>query len=201
MEKKLFTGIVEKVGEIKKVDLLKTGEFLIRVECRSLNPESFSIGESVAVNGICLTVTKKTKTFFETLASKETLLNTNLRNIKKTSKVNLERAMGINSRFGGHIVSGHVDSVGRISKIQNSGKSIQYYFKIKKKFNKYIIEKGSITVDGISLTINKVKDNIFSVNIIPHTSENTISASWILGSIVNLEFDMIAKYIEKMVTK
>ena len=115
--------------------------------------------------------------------------------------VNLERAMKANGRFGGHIVSGHVDVLGKVVNVINVGKSFEYWFRINKKMNKYIIEKGSITIDGISLTVNKVKENTFSVNIIPHTSENTISNSWVRGSMVNLEFDMIAKYIEKMVKK
>jgi len=197
----LFTGIIEKVGKIKKISLLDSGEYLIRIECKSLRPYNFSIGESIAVNGICLTVTQKGKTYFDTLASRETLSKTNLSNNNKNLTVNLERAMKANSRFGGHIVSGHIDETGVVTKVKKSGKSIEYWFKIDKNFNKYIIEKGSIAVDGISLTINKVIKNQFTVNIIPHTSENTISDLWKKGSIVNLEFDMIAKYVEKMVER
>jgi riboflavin synthase len=197
----LFTGIVEKVGAINSIKLQDTGEYLIRIECKSLRPDSFSLGESISVNGICLTVTKRTKTYFETLASKETLSKTSLFKLETSSKVNLERAMKVNGRFGGHIVSGHIDCTGVISKVKNSGKSIQYWFSISKKSSKYIINKGSITIDGISLTVNEVKGSIFSVNIIPHTSSNTISKAWLKGSIVNLEFDMIAKYVEKMMLR
>lgn len=197
----MFTGIIEKVGKIKRTNLQITGEYLITIECKSLTPDRFIIGESISVNGICLTVTKKGKTYFSTLASKETLSKTNLSKNKKDSKVNLERAMRANSRFGGHIVSGHIDEVGVVTKVKKSGKSIQYWFKIDKKASKYIIEKGSIAIDGISLTINKVIKNEFTVNIIPHTTKNTISGEWKKGSLVNLEFDMIAKYVEKMVKK
>jgi riboflavin synthase len=197
----LFTGIVEKVGAISIINLQESGDYLIRIECKSLKPNSFLLGESISVNGICLTVTKKTKTYFETFASKETLGKTSLSKLKSNSKVNLERAMKVNGRFGGHIVSGHIDSTGVISKVENSGKSIQYWFRISKKHSKYIISKGSITIDGISLTVNEVKGSIFSVNIIPHTTSNTISKTWLKGSIVNLEFDMIAKYVEKMMLK
>lgn len=199
--KKLFTGIVEEVGRIQKIVSQKTGEFLLRIECNKMNPHTFKLGESISVNGTCLTVTKRGKTFFETLASLETLSKTNLSDKNAKDFVNLERAMKANGRFGGHIVSGHVDVLGKVVNVINVGKSFEYWFRINKKMNKYIIEKGSITIDGISLTVNKVKENTFSVNIIPHTSENTISNSWVRGSMVNLEFDMIAKYIEKMVKK
>ena len=199
--KKLFTGIVEDVGKIEKKILQKTGEYLIRIKCNILNPKNFKLGESIAVNGVCLTVTKSGKTYFETLASLETLSKTNLGNKSVNDHVNLERAMKANGRFGGHIVSGHVDTLGKVTNVKKAGKSVEYWFRINKKLTKYIIEKGSITIDGISLTINIVRVNTFSVNIIPHTSQNTISNSWLNKSEVNLEFDMIAKYIEKMVKK
>ena len=197
----MFTGIVEDVGKIEKKILQKTGEYLIRIKCNMLNTKNFKLGESIAVNGVCLTVTKSGKTYFETLASLETLSKTNLGNKSVNDHVNLERAMKANGRFGGHIVSGHVDTLGKVTNVKKAGKSVEYWFRINKKLTKYIIEKGSITIDGISLTINIVKVNTFSVNIIPHTSQNTISNSWLNKSEVNLEFDMIAKYIEKMVKK
>ncbi len=197
----MFTGIVEDVGKIEKKILQKTGEYLIRIKCNMLNTKNFKLGESIAVNGVCLTVTKSGKTYFETLASLETLSKTNLGNKSVNDHVNLERAMKANGRFGGHIVSGHVDTLGKVTNVKKAGKSVEYWFRINKKLTKYIIEKGSITIDGISLTINRVRVNTFSVNIIPHTSQNTISNSWLNKSEVNLEFDMIAKYIEKMVKK
>ena len=197
----MFTGIVEDVGKIEKKILQKTGEYLIRIKCNMLNTKNFKLGESIAVNGVCLTVTKSGKTYFETLASLETLSKTNLGNKSVNDHVNLERAMKANGRFGGHIVSGHVDTLGKVTNVKKAGKSVEYWFRINKKLTKYIIEKGSITIDGISLTINRVRVNTFSVNIIPHTSQNTFSNSWLNKSEVNLEFDMIAKYIEKMVKK
>ena len=197
----MFTGIVEDVGKIEKKILQKTGEYLIRIKCNMLNTKNFKLGESIAVNGVCLTVTKSGKTYFETLASLETLSKTNLGNKSVNDHVNLERAMKANGRFGGHIVSGHVDTLGKVTNVKKAGKSVEYWIRINKKLTKYIIEKGSITIDGISLTINIVRVNTFSVNIIPHTSQNTISNSWLNKSEVNLEFDMIAKYIEKMVKK
>ena len=197
----MFTGIVEDVGKIEKKILQKTGEYLIRIKCNMLNTKNFKLGESIAVNGVCPTVTKSGKTYFETLASLETLSKTNLGNKSVNDHVNLERAMKANGRFGGHIVSGHVDTLGKVTNVKKAGKSVEYWFRINKKLTKYIIEKGSITIDGISLTINRVRVNTFSVNIIPHTSQNTISNSWLNKSEVNLEFDMIAKYVEKMVKK
>jgi len=187
--------------KFEKKILQKTGEYLIRIKCNMLKTKNFKLGESIAVNGVCLTVTKSGKTYFETLASLETLSKTNLGNKSVNDHVNLERAMKANGRFGGHIVSGHVDTLGKVTNVKKAGKSVEYWFRINKKLTKYIIEKGSITIDGISLTINRVRVNTFSVNIIPHTSQNTISNSWLNKSEVNLEFDMIAKYIEKMVKK
>jgi len=197
----LFTGIIEEVGKISNIKKLKSGEHLLSISCKKINPGRLSIGDSIAVNGACLTVTKKGKTFFETLASKETLSKTNLEKKILNSLVNLERAMKTNGRFGGHIVSGHIDLTATVEKIQKVGKSIRYWFKIKKSFRKYIIEKGSITIDGISLTINDIDRNSFSVNIIPYTLSNTVSSNWKKNDFVNIEFDIIAKYIESLITK
>ncbi len=196
----MFTGIVEEVGRISSIKKLKSGEYVLSIKCKKISPSNLSIGDSVAVNGACLTVTKKDKSSFQTLASRETLQKTNLKQEKTKSFVNLERAMEASSRFDGHIVSGHIDSTGTIRKIEKSGKSICYWFYVKKKFRKYIIEKGSIAIDGISLTINDIKGDLFSVNIIPHTSSKTNSTNWKKNDLVNIEFDIIAKYIESLIT-
>lgn len=196
----MFTGIVEEVGRISSIKKLKSGEYLLSIKCKKISPSNLSIGDSVAVNGACLTVTKKNKSSFQTLASRETLQKTNLKQEKTKSFVNLERAMEASSRFGGHIVSGHIDSTGTIRKIEKSGKSIRYWFYVKKNFRKYIIEKGSIAIDGISLTVNDIKGDLFSVNIIPHTSSKTNSTNWKKNDLVNIEFDIIAKYIESLIT-
>ena len=137
----MFTGIVEDVGKIEKKILQKTGEYLIRIKCNMLNTKNFKLGESIAVNGVCLTVTKSGKTYFETLASLETLSKTNLGNKSVNDHVNLERAMKANGRFGGHIVSGHVDTLGKVTNVKKAGKSVEYWFRINKKLTKYIIEK------------------------------------------------------------
>ncbi len=195
----LFTGIIEEKGKVLGIKKLKSGEYVLSIGCKKINPSTLSIGDSIAINGICLTVTSKKKTLFQTLASKETLSKTNLKEKNIQSLVNLERAMKVNSRFGGHIVSGHIDSTGLIKKIEKQGKSIRYWFSIQKKYKKYIIEKGSVAIDGISLTINDIKDNLFSVNIIPHTFEETNSSEWKKNDLVNIEYDMIPKYIEKLI--
>tara|TARA_B100001142_G_scaffold101279_3_gene103405 strand:+ start:686 stop:1279 length:594 start_codon:yes stop_codon:yes gene_type:complete len=197
----MFTGLVEEVGKISKIEKTSTGEYLIQVKCSLISPQKLSIGESVAVNGICLTVVNKSKGSFKTLASKETLSRSNLSNKVKGSYVNLERAMKAESRFGGHIVSGHIDTTAKVKSVYEAGKSNEYWFEIKKKFGKYIIEKGSVAIDGISLTINEVNSTSFSVNIIPHTSDNTLSNTWKKDVLVNLEFDMIGKYIERLIKK
>ena len=197
----MFTGIVEEVGKISSIKKLKSGEYILSIKCKKISPSTLSIGDSVAVNGACLTVTKKNKSSFQTLASRETLQKTNLKEEKTRSFVNLERAMKANSRFDGHIVSGHIDSTGTIRKIEESGKSICCWFYVKKKFRKYIVEKGSISINGISLTINDIKGDLFSVNIIPHTSSKTNSMNWKKDDLVNIEFDIIAKYIESLIAR
>ena len=143
-------------------------------------------------------MTSKKKTLFQTLASQETLTKTNLKNKNIKSLVNLERAMKANSRFGGHIVSGHIDSTAVIKKIEKKGKSTEFWFSVNKRFKKYIIEKGSISIDGISLTINVIKQNLFSVNIIPHTFSQTNCSDWKKNGLVNIEFDIVAKHIERL---
>ena len=194
----MFTGIIEEVGKISSINKLKTGEYVLSISCKKIKPFNLSIGDSIAVNGTCLTVTSKKKTLFQPLASQETLTKTNLKNKNIKSLVNLERAMKANSRFGGHIVSGHIDSTAVIKKIEKKGKSTEFWFSVNKRFKKYIIEKGSISIDGISLTINVIKQNLFSVNIIPHTFSQTNCSDWKKNGLVNIEFDIVAKHIERL---
>ena len=195
----MFTGIVEEVGFLSKIQKINSGERLITIKCKKILSPKLKLGDSIAINGTCLTVTKIGKTFFSTLTSLETLSKTNLGDRKVGDIINLERAMKASDRFGGHIVSGHIDSIGEILSLKKSGKSTEYWFKIRSKYRKYLIEKGSICIDGISLTVNQVKNNSFSVNIIPHTDSETNSRVWRKNKKVNLEFDQVAKYIEKLV--
>lgn len=195
----MFTGIVEEVGILSKIENINSGEKLITIKCKKILKPKLKLGDSISINGTCLTVTKFGKTFFSILTSLETLSKTNLGKRKVGDLINLERAMIANGRFGGHIVSGHIDSIGEIISLKKSGKSTEYWFKIKSKFKKYLIDKGSICIDGISLTVNQVKNNTFSVNIIPHTDSETNSKTWKRNQKVNLEFDQVAKYLEKLV--
>ena len=195
----MFTGIVEEIGILSKIENINSGEKLITIKCKKILKPKLKLGDSISINGTCLTVTKFGKTFFSILTSLETLSKTNLGKRKVGDLINLERAMIANGRFGGHIVSGHSDSIGEIISLKKSGKSTEYWFKIKSKFKKYLIDKGSICIDGISLTVNQVKNNTFSVNIIPHTDSETNSKTWKRNQKVNLEFDQVAKYLEKLV--
>ena len=195
----MFTGIVEEIGILSKIENINSGEKLITIKCKKILKPKLKLGDSISINGTCLTVTKFGKTFFSILTSLETLSKTNLGKRKVGDLINLERAMKANCRFGGHIVSGHIDSIGEIISLKKSGKSTEYWFKIKSKFKKYLIDKGSICIDGISLTVNQVKNNTFSVNIIPHTDSETNSKTWKRNQKVNLEFDQVAKYLEKLV--
>tara|TARA_B100000676_G_scaffold80861_1_gene80851 strand:- start:3063 stop:3656 length:594 start_codon:yes stop_codon:yes gene_type:complete len=197
----LFTGIVEETGILHKITNINSGEKEFTIKCKNILVPKIKLGDSISVDGACLTVTDFNKSSFKTLSSLETLSKTSLGLKNVGSKLNLERALKANSRFGGHIVSGHVDSVAKIILLKKSGESNEYWFEINKRFANYIIEKGSICIDGISLTINQVKKNQFSVNIIPHTNNVTNSNLWKKNQKVNIEFDQVAKYIEKMMMK
>ncbi len=160
--------------------------------------EDMHIGDSIAVNGVCLTVTNKTKESFTADVMAETLRRSSLGSLKEGSKVNLERAMAANGRFGGHIVSGHIDGTGEIESFVREDNAVWVTVKTPVKLLKYIIEKGSIAIDGVSLTVAYVDKRCFKVSLIPHTAANTILLSKKTGDIVNLENDIVGKYIEKL---
>ena len=193
----MFTGIVEEVG---KVDNIKKGvkSSIITVTANKIF-EDIHIGDSIAVNGVCLTVTNFNDNTFTADVMNETLSRSSLGELSKGSYVNLERAMPINGRFGGHIVSGHIDGTGEITNIQKDDNAIWYTVKANDSLMKYIVEKGSIVIDGISLTVAKVSDKKFSVSIIPHTASQTILSHRKIGDNVNLENDIIGKYVDKLI--
>lgn len=193
----MFTGIVEEVG---KVDNIKKGvkSSIITVTANKIF-EDIHIGDSIAVNGVCLTVTNFNDNTFTADVMNETLSRSSLGELSKGSYVNLERAMPINGRFGGHIVSGHIDGTGEITNIQKDDNAIWYTVKAHDSLMKYIVEKGSIAIDGISLTVAKVSDKNFSVSIIPHTAKETILSHRKIGDSVNLENDIIGKYVDKLI--
>lgn len=192
----MFTGIVEEVGVIKE---LRTGNGFgkIEIKCEKVL-EDTKIGDSIAVNGVCLTVNELKEECFIADIMGETLDKTNLGELKSGSRVNLERALKLSDRLGGHIVSGHIDGDGRIISIEKKDDGTWFTISSDRDILKYVIYKGSITIDGISLTVAYADDKMFKVSVIPHTLENTILADKKCGSMVNLENDVIGKYVEKL---
>ncbi len=193
----MFTGIIEEVGTIQTIQNGGNSSF-IKVKAEKIL-EDIHIGDSIAVNGVCLTVTNYSKEMFCADVMNETLRRSSLGSLKNGSPVNLERAMSANGRFGGHIVSGHIDGTGNISSVKNDGIAIWYTINTIPEIMDYIIEKGSIAIDGISLTVAKVSENDFSVSIIPHTAQQTILSYKKAGDVVNLENDIVGKYIKKFI--
>lgn len=195
----MFTGIVEEIGAV--VELNDSAD-LRRLRLRAKRVlEDLRIGSSVAVNGVCLTVVSFDKTSFTVELVRETLDRTSLKNAAVGTIVNLERPMRADGRFDGHIVQGHVDGVGKIVSFRQVGDNRNLEVEFPATALRYIAEKGSITVDGISLTVTTVRDSMFGAAIIPHTLENTNLRLAEPGGLVNLEFDIIAKYVERMVGK
>ncbi len=195
----MFTGIIEDVGVIKEVDR-RGQDVLLSVETR-LNVEDIKIGESILVDGPCLTVIAVGKNTFTVEASYETLRRTTLSKVKPGDGVNLERALKLGDRLGGHIVNGHVDGVGRVESVRARGKSTEIKVSLPQELSKYVVEKGSIAINGVSLTINTVGGSEFSVNIIPWTSMVTTLGTLKPGDIVNIECDILGKYIEKFLAE
>lgn len=195
----MFTGIIEEIGFIKGISKGSTSARL-HIEANKIMND-VHLGDSIAVNGVCLTVCSLTSSSFEADVMNETLQRTSLSCLTRGSKVNLERAMAANGRFGGHIVSGHIDGTGTIESFVKDGIATIVSISTTPKITHYIIEKGSIAIDGTSLTVTEVNldKNTFSVSLIPHTKENTILLCKKTGDAVNLENDIIAKYLERFV--
>lgn len=192
----VFTGIVEECGTV--LDVLKNGvSGSVQIQASTVL-EGTKTGDSIAVNGVCLTVTKLTKSSFTADVMAETFRRTNLGSLGKNSRVNLERAMVADGRFGGHIVSGHIDGTGVISRIKEEGNAVWIYISAPQSILNLIVEKGSVAVDGISLTVAAVSDKEFAVSVIPHTRENTALSGKKTGAVVNLENDIIGKYVQKL---
>lgn len=192
----MFTGIIEEKGIIKSI-FLREKNAQLKIECRKVLEET-KIGDSIAVNGVCLTVTQMDHNSFDADVMTETLRRSSLGELQKGSFVNLERALRLGDRLGGHIVSGHVDGTGTISKLEHQGISVVLMISTDESITNGIIEKGSVAIDGISLTVVAVGKNHFSVSLIPHTMEETNLFQKKIGDIVNLETDMIGKYVKKL---
>jgi len=191
----MFTGIIEEVGTIEKMS--QSGEAIVFTIGAHKILKDVKLGDSIAVNGVCLTVTSFTERSFTVDVMPETVRATSLSTLTRGSKVNLERAMAAGGRFGGHFVSGHVDGIGEVIRIEPVANAIYYEIKIPEKLRKYMIYKGSIAVDGTSLTIFGLTDNTFTISLIPHTRAETILGEKRVGDIVNIECDMIGKYVEQ----
>lgn len=193
----MFTGIIESVGHVQQITP-RSGDVRLSIATAKLDLRDVKLGDSIATNGICLTVIELTGQGFVADVSNETLRRTSLNTWKVGTPVNLEKALMPSSRLGGHIVSGHVDGLGEIISVKPDARSLQYQVKAPDELAKYIAEKGSITVDGISLTVNAIDGAIFSLNIVPHTTQETNVKTWKVGSIVNLEVDVLARYLERL---
>jgi riboflavin synthase len=191
----MFTGIIKAVGTIRTIEN-KGSDKRFNVDAGKLDMSDVSAGDSICVNGVCLTVVELTGNGFITDVSVETLACTTFETFHKGERVNLEKSLKLNDRLSGHIVSGHVDGVGKILNLYEDARSVRYEIQVPEALKKYICKKGSVCVDGVSLTVNEVIDSNFSVNIIPHTSEETIFSGYRTGTPVNIEVDIIARYLE-----
>lgn len=192
----MFTGIVEEVGKIKKIER-NTVSAKLSIEADKVLQE-VKEGDSIAVNGICLTVTSFTKNSFTADVMHETMNRTTLGKLKENSPVNLERALSVMGRFGGHMVSGHIDGRGKIVGIEKDDNAVLFTIETTEKILRYIVEKGSIAINGTSLTVARVDRKNFTVSVIPHTLRVTSLGSFQKGDEVNLENDIVGKYIEKL---
>ncbi len=193
----MFTGIIEGLGRISSIRHAGRG---VSLAIESGFPlEDPEIGESIAVNGVCLTATSISLGAFTAEVSPESLSRTTLGNLKRGDKVNLERALRLSDRLGGHLVSGHVDAVGRILERKALGDFTLFTFSVPPELSRYLIEKGSVAVDGISLTVNSCDKGSFSVSVIPHSAQITTMGFKTTGDKVNIEVDLVGKYIEKLI--
>lgn len=191
----MFTGIVEEIGTVASIQK-GAKSAVLTIQAKKVL-EDVHIGDSIAVNGVCLTATTFTKDSYTADVMNETLQRSSLGSLTVGSKVNLERAMPLGGRFGGHIVSGHIDGTGTIQKIEKDDNAIWYTIAADKHLMRYIIEKGSIAIDGISLTVAKRNEKEFAISMIPHTAQQTVLSQKKVGDTVNLENDIVGKYIEQ----
>ncbi len=196
----MFTGIIEAVGTIKAININAQGARLV-IATNSLDMSDVNLGDSIATNGICLTVVDFDQHSYSADVSNETLNRTGFAQYNVGMQVNLEKAMLASTRFGGHMVSGHVDGISEVVAITNNGNSIEYWLSMPRDLAHYIAEKGSVTIDGTSLTVNALSEDKFRLTIVPHTVKETIFAHYKVGTKVNLEVDLIARYLERLLTK
>ena len=196
----MFTGIIKAKGTISAMDK-RSGDVRLSVRSEGLPWSDYEQGESIAVNGVCLTAVALHADGFDTDVSVETLDVTGLGGLAVGSEVNLEPAISLGERLGGHLVSGHVDCTGKVVSRTGDARSIRLAFEIPKAYARYVAKKGSVCVDGVSLTVNEVSGNAFELNIIPHTAQSTIIGDYAPGTVVNVEVDLLARYLERLLDK
>ena len=194
----MFTGIIQAIGTIADMQA-KGGDIALAINTAKLDLSDVALGDSIAVNGVCLTAIALTESGFTADVSRETLSLTSLGTLSKGSEVNLEKALTLQTRLGGHLVSGHVDGLGEVKSRQNDGRSERFVITAPDDISRYIAMKGSITIDGVSLTVNAVNGSDFEINIVPHTIQETIIEHYQIGTKVNLEVDVIARYLERLI--
>lgn len=193
----MFTGIIEAVGQIRAIEP-RGGDVRLHVATGKLDLSDVKLGDSIASNGVCLTAVALPGDGFVADVSTETLTRSTLKGLKVGAPLNLEKAMQPQSRFGGHIVSGHVDGIGEVIRREASARAVLFTVKAPNELAKYIAEKGSITTDGISLTVNGLRGAEFDLTIVPHTVQETNISTWQPGTLINLEVDVIARYLERL---
>jgi riboflavin synthase len=193
----MFTGIIEAVGAVKRLEPTG-GDLRFIIDAGNLDMGDVHIGDSIAVNGVCLTVVEFDSSSFAADVSNETISLTSLKDLKAGSAVNLEKAMLPTTRMGGHLVSGHVDGLGTVVNKTEDARSVRLEIEVPAGLKKYIAVKGSICIDGTSLTVNSVEDRIVGLNIVPHTQERTVIQHYTNGTRVNIEVDLVARYLETL---
>ena len=196
----MFTGIIKAIGTISAMEK-RGGDVRLSVRSDGLPWGEFEIGESIAVNGVCLTAVALHADGFDTDVSVETLDVTGLGDLDTGSAVNLEPSISLGERLGGNMVSGHVGCTGEVSAVASDARSIRLTIEIPREYARYVAKKGSVCVDGVSLTVNEVSGNSFELNIIPHTAEVTIIGGYRKGTVVNVEVDLLARYLERLLAK
>ena len=196
----MFTGIIQSKGSIKEIFSSSDGARL-KINTNALDLSDTNVGDSIAVDGVCLTVTELTESSFTADVSNETLTCTTFSALKQGKNVNLERSLRVNQGIDGHLVSGHVDGIGAVNSIEKDGDSVRIKIEVQVDIIKYIAKKGSICINGVSLTVNSVENNFFDVNIVPHTLSATTLGDLSLQSNVNIEIDQIARYVERLLSQ
>ena len=195
----MFTGIIEAIGTLQKIQP-QGGDMRLTMNTGKLDMSDVALGDSIAVNGVCLTAIALEGQSFTADVSNETLSLTSLGKLSVGSEANLEKALTLQTRLGGHLVSGHVDGLSKVVKIYDDGRSVRFHIQAPDELAKYIADKGSICVDGVSLTVNKIEGSVFELNIVPHTIAETIIKHYSTSTLVNLEVDVIARYLERLLT-